>query len=589
MKNSKRALCMLLAISAACTSFAACARPDDGDTSHLTGNESVLKIGVFDGGVGHQWAKNLEVAFEKKYANVSFESGKTGVDVKINAQKEQLSPDQIKASISLGQRNNMEDIYYPSDYVGKAFIQNEYILNISDFLSEKVYLENGELADMTYNPVTKKNELNEGATAPTKSILDKMRSIEAEGYNFSSDTIGGKESGYYFFPYESSLSGFVYDHDLFEEQGWLRYGGVDGLPDTMDEFFELLDEIAGSGYIPFTFSANQAYYYTTGLRKAFIAQYEGYDAAALNYTYNGEYTFKKGALPDSVAGEYPENIKKNADGSYTATITPENAWILTYQPGKEEWIKFARKLMDTRYIDPDCSKTTMDFTGVQQQFVLSKLEKNGQKRIAMIYEGEWWENEARDYFNYTGGYGTRDFRFFPLPEIEGQKDPAVRSVAEYSDDVSGFVNAKTPVPELCRLWLQYSHSESALENFTMQTGLTMAYDFDLSEEQQGQMSKFARNVYKIKKQSDYGVTTFRETFNLNAHPFWSFCKSGGFGTEVYSMGYSASKFGSVDYSNKFLLKYFYDYPETSAEEYIDGMYNYYTKENWDAVYKKWIG
>ena len=111
MKNSKRALCMLLAISATCTSFAACARPDDGDTSHLTGNESVLKIGVFDGGVGHQWAKNLEVAFEKKYANVSFESGKTGVDVKINAQKEQLSPDQIKASISLGQRNTMEDIY----------------------------------------------------------------------------------------------------------------------------------------------------------------------------------------------------------------------------------------------------------------------------------------------------------------------------------------------------------------------------------------------------------------------------------------------------------------------------------------------
>ena len=63
---------MILAISAACASFAACARPDDGDTSHLTGNESVLKIGIFDGGLGHQWAKNLEADFEKKYADISF-------------------------------------------------------------------------------------------------------------------------------------------------------------------------------------------------------------------------------------------------------------------------------------------------------------------------------------------------------------------------------------------------------------------------------------------------------------------------------------------------------------------------------------
>ena len=51
-------------------------------------NASVLNIAIFKGGLGSEWATKLESGFEQKYANYSFEEGKMGVDVQIDARKE---------------------------------------------------------------------------------------------------------------------------------------------------------------------------------------------------------------------------------------------------------------------------------------------------------------------------------------------------------------------------------------------------------------------------------------------------------------------------------------------------------------------
>ncbi len=583
--------------------LAACDTGNGGNTNgdfKYTGNETELHIGVFDGGLGHDWIEKVALEFDKTFANVSFVNGELGVHTKINPQKKQFATESVQQAISLGS-DDMEDIYYLAVYTGAPYISKGYSANITDAVCQKVYLENGELADMEFDTATGKLKLKEGAEAPTMSLQDKMVEYNRTGYyktaeelDYNKDGSPDVAEGYYALPFENSLSGFIYDHDLLEEYDLLDYSGIDGLPDTIDELFDLFDRLVALNIIPFT-GAKGASGYWGGLTDAFISQYEGYENAELNYTYDGVYTFD-GVTAAKIKQDYPtieneEWITVNGDGSYTAEITPENAWILMYQPGKEKLVQFYRDLFSPEYFDQTSHLTTFDYIAAQKQFVLSKLQKQGQKRIAMIYEGEWWENETRANFSYTGGYGTRDFRFLPLPEIEGQKDPSVRTVADYSRGVDLFVNNKSKVKDLCELWLQFSHTETALETFTLTTGITRLYDYDLDDEQLSTLSKFAQNTYKIKMTNETGITVTGSRANLIPHEFYLTSKITGYGADLCS---SIAKTTQSGFNSQSAQAYFWDNcgengtTKVSAATFISGMYELYNKEAWEASYNSWV-
>lgn len=594
MKKIKKVVSLALLPVLATSVFAGCGGNDDD-------GKTVLKIGVFNGGMGYAWAEEIEREFEEAYADVSFESGKKGVNVKINPQKELFNQDTVKAAIENNQ--DPEDIYYTAYRAGVTFSRQGIAADITSLVTEKCYNDDGSLA--TYNAETGKY------VGATKSIADKLSQEYQDAFffdenevDYDSDGTPNITAGYYSLPYQDDLSGFIYDYDLFKEKGWLDYTGVDGLPDNLEDFFDLMDRIVEAGIIPFTYAATQTYYYTTAFRDAFIGQYEGMENAQLNYTYNGTYTFPENTFASDVIAE--EGITVNDDGTQTVTITPENAWLLIYQPSKEAYVEFMRQLMDTRYLDPDVTETSMNYTGAQEQFILSKLGKQGQKRIAMIYEGEWWENEARSNFNYTGGYGSREFRFFPLPFIEGQNDENVRSIGSYFPGCSLFVNARSSKQNLARLWLQFSHSETALEDATIMTGMTRAYDYSLDDNQLAKMTPFGRNTYQIKR----GLYTNKGTSGTlkvqvvtdmswaDSHLFYASCPMGGFGgMQSGALGStSVSKsFGNIDYGNAFLINVFYKNmgkfageKKLSAADYINGMYQYYSKANWTSAYNNWL-
>lgn len=574
--------------------FAGCKGDDDK-------NKTVLKIGVYNGGLGYAWAEDLEKKFEEAYADVSFEEGKKGVNLKINPQKELFDSETVQATIM--QNQDAEDVYYTFYRAGGIFSRKGLASNITDIVTEKCYKDDGSLAE--YNAETGTY------VGATKSLADKLSTeyqkafyFDAQEVDYDGDGAPNIKEGYYSLPYQDDLSGFIYDYDLFKEKGWLDYDGVDGLPDTIEDFFDLMDRIVSAGMIPYTFAATQTFYYTSAFRDAFMTQYEGYDNASLAYTYDGTYTFPADTFDADTVEE--ENMTVNSDGTQTVTITPQNAWMLAYQPSKTAYIEFMRDLVDPKYFDPDASSTTLDFTGAQQQFILSKLGKQGQKRIAMIYEGEWWENEARANFNYTGGYGSRDFRFFPMPYISGQKDENARSLGTYYAGCSLFVNEKSTKKDLVRLWLQFSHSESALETQTIMTGVTRAYDFDLDDSQLAKMTPFGRNTYQIKKglyknkgeSGNLNVEVATEFSWADGHLFYSSCPMGGLGARnAGALGSTATtqNFGEIDYADSFIIKVFFEEAgkfagekKLSAAEYIDGMYDYYTKENWTNAYNSWL-
>ena len=560
---------------------------EEGGTEY-TGNETELRVGVWDGGLGHEWLNKVKTEFEKKYADVSFQEGRTGVRVKLNPSKTNMLGEKVESAIDLNQ--DAEDIYFTCYFTGTPYIFQNRSLNITDAVEQKVYLANGELADMEWDAESGKLKLKDGAEAPTKSIADKMTDDNRTGYYTSAETLAGSdhEEGYYALPFENSLSGFIYDHDLFENEGWLDYDGIDGLPDTMDDFFDLLDRICDADMIPFTFSRIVSYYWG-GICDAFLAQYEGHENAELDYTLNGTYTFPANTFDSGTVTE--ENITVNADGTQTVAITRDNGWMLAHTPGKAELIKFMRRLCTPKYYDQKIYDSLYDenYKLPAQNFILSSLGKKGQRRIAMLYEGEWWENENRTQFNYTGGYGTRDFRFFPLPYIDGQKDPDQRTVADYSRGVDLFVNAKTQKAALSKLFLQFVHSESSLETFTIETGITRMYDYDLSEEQLKNVSKFGQNVYKIKMTKNSGVTITASRANLVADPFWTQFQMGYGGYVVSDVAGDGTAWDFYTHPNRYFVNNagVNGTAYKDAQSFIDGMYRFYGKEKWTAKLDAW--
>lgn len=595
-KFIKRMMSVMLVSIFCLASLVGCTGDNNNNGFKYTGNETVLEIAVFNGGLGYSWLSEVARDFEIKYANVSFEEGKLGVRVKPNPDKTNLRDDLVKRAIDTG--INMSDIYYLAVFTGTSYIYGNYSANITDAVTQKVYTDDGQLADMVWDTEQKKLVPAEGAVAPTKSIADKMVESNRDGYyykanqlDFNKDGTADHPEGYYSLPFENSLSGFIYDYDLFKDMGWLDYDGVDGLPDNLDDFWDLLDRIVTADMIPFTFSDGVTNYWQ-GIYDSFVAQYEGYKAAELNYNYNGTYTFPLESSQE-IKADYPmieseDYVTVNADGTYTVEINRENAWILAYQPSKKALVEFMRKLFSPKYFDAEVYESSFNYTAAQDQFVLSKLGKKKQKRIAMLYEGEWWENEARTNFNYTGGYGKREFRFFPMPYIEGQKDESVRSVADYSRGVDLFVNKKTKKLELCKLWLQFAHTEKALETFTLHTGVTRFYDYDLSEEQLTKLTPFARNTYKIKLEDaeKTGVTMFASRAKFASDEFSQTQPMGGFGQEIISTKMTSSKHMAYFMVHSAGVEGHGDY--VSAKDYLDGIREYYSKESWENAYSLWL-
>ncbi len=565
-------------------------------------NATKLKVGVFNGGLGYAWADKLEEEFEVMFKDVVFETGKKGVDVVINPQKDMFSVTLMRAAIL--NNNSPEDVYFTCYNVYKQYANEGVALNMTDVVEQKVYTDDGQLASGHIDEATGK-WVFDGAT---KSLKDKMGTFYSDAYymndeqlDYNGDGAADIEKGYYALPYETSMAGIVYDHDLFEENEWLHYSGEDGVPGTIDEFFSLIEEIKQADMIPLIPGASNYWY---GFRDAFMAQYEGLEAAELNYTYDGEYTFDAESAA-MIKEDYPDIesrkwITVNSDGTYTAKITAENAWILVYQKGKRLYSEFCRDLATPGNYDPKIHQTSMNYEKVQQTFVQSYLHQQNQKDIAMLFEGEWWENEAQSWFT-AGTYGLRDFRFMPLPLIDGQKTEG-RSMGISTAGTDLFINAKTTKKELAGLWVQFVHSEHALEVFTQSNGAYRnAYNYDLSAEQLQKLTPFGRNVYDIKTNQTDDITVYSSASYNNGHKFFDACAMGGFGSNLCSMmcvNYASDAWTQDRYYTGggcawgYMLKNAGDVEGVawqSAADYIEGMYDFFTEANWQGSYNTWLG
>ena len=471
-------------------------------TPGIDPNKTQIYILVYNGGIGTQWIEDL--ASEWSAQNSEYE-------VIIDGRK--LDSAQIMADVQSG---SIYSAYFTADVSYFTGIYSGLFEDISDILDRK---PDGE----------------DGLTIGEKLTNENWTSYASRN-----------GSGVYMLPYAEAFMGMIYDHDLFLEKGWLdkasvaektdvekqgivctvsgqelkfvssegrtnyeegdvilskgkdgKYGTYDDGQKTTESGFEQLIETIlsapGEKVVPFIYSGRNLLYVSPIIKSVF-AQYSGMDAFKAYNSYD--------------SGGKPIRLYNANTGAVTEeVITIDNGYKVYQSEGLYKGLEFADKYFnESAYLHPAATGDVAH--GDTQNFFITGYRGNeSNPQAAFLIDGNWWENEARATFNQLGsssgrGFGEREYRFYLLPEfdgqqgVEGNKDVSVMTVQDNGVILVPKEDDKMKL-EALKDFLAYTCSDEALRRFTVETGSVRPYKYTLTDEDRAKMTKFAINTYDI--------------------------------------------------------------------------------------------
>jgi hypothetical protein len=257
-----------------------------------------------------------------------------------------------------------------------------------------------------------------------------------------------------------------------------------------------MNAMVGKSITPFTWSGNTDYQRRMAYRYIW-ANYEGANDYLLNYTFDGKDS-QKGDIDDT---NYP---------------------LLLEQNGRKAGIKAAKDITsNSRYYSSLANKQT--YTEAQEEYAYSVMTNN---KIAMFFEGSYWESEAKGTFDKMPsdlGYGKRNFKWLPVPnfiDVDGVPDQDkemddrvldASSAYEYGVYISAKNKCKNYQVEvqLAKLFLQFAQQRSQLVKFVKNTGCTWRpYNFTVEPDELKEWTGIAKSIYEFIKEGATVVSSF---------------------------------------------------------------------------------
>lgn len=537
MKVLKKALTFTMAIGTA-FSMAACGFGERRE--NLDPNKTTLQVGLMEGGIGRVWMDEIIANYTALHPDVQ---------IKVVPEKDLYNHNNLLNSIS----SSGVDVYFVNDIYLREFVAKGYFMDITDVVKEK------------YNE--------------KDSLLERMNvDLLKTSYEFD-----GK---YFAIPYYTAAFGMVYDIDLFETKGLYfkadgsfvaensftdgEYTGTgtlsagpdgeektydDGLPATYSQFTSLLTRMRQRNIVPFTWSGKDVYY-RQRLLTAWWVDYEGVDNWNLNLTFNG----------------YDTGLQE--------TITPENALKLQGQKGKQYATQFAYDVMSNakNYDSAAFQSGTQTHTMAQDKFLNSTTTATP---TAIIAEGQWWENEAKDTFNSLAkddeslAYGTRRFGIMPVPKADDTAFAGAQSATGNTVTVGGgrsavAINQATTKADLAKDFFLFANSAESMAIFTKYSGCVRPYEYSLTEEQYDYMTPFQKSAYELVRDENTDIAYL----DIMA------CDLKSNNTAYFQGWMWSAKLSQGTTSDP--LTAFKDYNEATVADYIKGLTDYY--KNWPAAW-----
>lgn len=491
--------CMLAGCLTGCGGTAQAPGGDsEGGNVEVDDSKTQLVVATFDGGLGTSWLWDSAKRFEEKYADVSFEEGKKGVQV---------------------------SVVRSSNYAGVTLIDTMQYENADVFFTESVeyydHINAQNFADITDIVTEDLTEYGE-----EKSIEDK---IEADFRDFLNVGTADKPQ-YYAIPFYDGFYGLTYDKDMFAENnlyfktsgteagdaadtiGFVssnedkKSAGVDGKYDTYDDglpathaqFLKLLEQMVAKDITPLIYGGSNAIQYTVRTMASFWAQAEGAEGYRLNVTFDGtaDNLVKLDASGKVVMGA------NNAPQLESVAIKESNGYDVQRQVSKYYVLDLFHKILKNT---DNYSDSSMLHTAAQSNFLKGSEKAND--TYGMLIDGSWWVNEAKDSFSALADrYGdkytmeNRNLAFMPLP-VANAEDVGKGTVLLNSNTSLAFVRSNTDIMDCAKAFLQFTTTDAELSAFTSSVSMTRSFNYELSEEQIKKLTPYGKSVYELKNAS----------------------------------------------------------------------------------------
>ena len=568
MKTMKKIAMIFLASLLSCGSVG-CFNRTGGE--ELDKTKTQLYVTTFEGGYGASWLEAVKTRFEAAYANVSFEAGKTGVQVILKEDRNLTNTTLVN---NLAGSN--QEVFF-TEAVNYYDLQSRGLLyDISDAVTKPLNYDF--------------NSASTVAGEETVSMGDKMRDAHKE-YFMADD---GK---YYGIPFYEANYGIVYDVDLFEAEnlyfaaegkgdadGFVRSNSEtrangpdgkagtadDGLPATYDDFFKLCDRMVTLGITPITWTGKNPHYVNV-LVEAMQADYEGEEQMRLNFT------------ADGLATNLVESI--NADGSvnvYSEEITIDNGYLTwTKQAGKYYALTFIERLTANQsyYSKKDVISPSYEHIDAQNAFISNKFIQ-GKQSIGMLIDGSWWHNEASNTFKaaankygYQAGSQARRFGFMPFPKATADKVGEDYTVLETNSSIC-FVNGNLDKKKdkLVKEFIQFCHTNASLAEFTSITYTCKPYDYTMTNDEVNAMPYWGRDLYRMHNEAHFMSAYSKSAiYRANAGSF----------TEHFNGKMYQSQIGNSTHN---IVPTAMIEKGVSAKDYFNGLSTYLTESKWASEF-----
>lgn len=584
-------VCMLLSVTA-CGGK----RIDGG-----SGLKPTIMINVYDGGNGTKWIEDMA----KVYNEQTFDTKKYEIVI----DSEHSSTTSIIENI-LNNRIGTIDAYYVSETGYQQVIQRDKLEDLSDILTMKVDGTNTTIGD--------------------KLGANDASGVNAEYYRSWKKYASKNGNGLYMLPYGDSYIGYVFDYDTFADNGWIfkaentsdvksalvnqgisyevdvggnlvfksysgggyvnysegeviasagkdgKYGTYDdGQPTNIAEWETMLNKIKTTpDSVPFIW-ASKVEGYTDCIITSIIAQYSGENAYQTLYSFNSN----------------GQQITLN-DGS-KEIITPENGYKAYSIDGFKKGVEFFDSYMTGDNVHTLTKTTDLEHKGpnsAQAKFITGFLGDSGNPQSAMLVEGAWWENEARENFNALTnsneaerGYGKRDYRFMLIPKLDGQKgidgngNGSFMSVQSSGAIIIPKMSDSEKLAEL-KEFIAYTLSDENLRKFTVETGVIQPFKYELTTDDRAKMTPFACTNWDIYHDTD-NIKLIRPLADQNACPLkFALSSSDGF-SSLYLLPLKVNGLDSVTIDA--LLD-----NNMSVAEVVSAMSGYYTSAKWAELINK---
>lgn len=521
MKKSLLPLALMAIALASCAVGGSDAGNSGGGDEKINSEKTQLYVKSYQGGFGNKWLYEAKSKYEALHANDSYEEGKKGVQVVITEQKETLQSGDIK--------NGYHQVYF--------FESLNYVNMVKD----------GAFADIT-KYVTGENP------------YEKDKTIESKLYDQYKDFYGiPEEDGkthYYAIPHYTASMGIVYNKKVFDEKGYYFVDGYesktgeakfilsdsdtksagpdgkkgtsdDGLPVTYQDYYDLCKYIRANGNVPFTHLGKNSYNYMTELAAVVGAQAEGGETSRVSFTMDGKVNAVK--FNDDMT-----DVLYDANGlpqTEEVTVHPEavNGSYDGYEVQRSEGKYYGMDFLHTLIENSDVSKSdswlyvvaagaSYAHTDAQKNFINStynrlpgKAGKDKNVNIAMLFDGNWWENEASDTINglTENERNGLDFGWMPLPRPSYSTPYSPVTTASLESHVFMKSGLSGKIADLAGDFIQYMTTDESLVSFTKSTNAPKSYKYTLDDATYEAMSKFGQSMWDYVQNSTVNLSTSR--------------------------------------------------------------------------------